>query len=327
MILFFLILNILIVPAFSSGDLCDFMDIPNCRGITKQLRRNTFQSAPSASSATSLNPANLRFDKGLGLEVTAQQSNPVSFGLTSGTGKMGGALLSGSMDNTFFGNRIPEHDENFLDRHRNDHQFKNRKLTGAFGVRLFNRKNLGLDLGTILKRHNAIKKLNIGGGLGARIWIFHLGASMYRDDYDLDMNQIQSSTGLPYSVILNRDTYHEGFILNTYTVGFRIMNFSFDLASMSSKFDTYKNLEVPETKILIYAASFNYDEFLLNAAIRKENSAAKFFDESSDSLRVKEEKTAAFYSLQYAFSKNVIFGVSYNYFLLKEFSASVSLFI
>jgi hypothetical protein len=39
---------------------------------------------------------------GAGLEAIAQPSNPVRFSMTSGTGKMGGALIAGPLDNSFF---------------------------------------------------------------------------------------------------------------------------------------------------------------------------------------------------------------------------------
>lgn len=318
----------LALPASAvESDLCDIIDIPKCRGITKQLRRNTFQSAPTSSTAANLNPANVRFDRGAGLEAIAQSGNSVLFGVASGTGKMGGALISGSMDNTFFGNRVPEHDEDFLKRYDTDKQFKNQKITAALGAKLFSSRNLGLDVGLIFKRHNEVKKINPGGGFSGRVWVFHFGASMYKDDFNLDMTTINASSGLPYSTIYGKQTFQESFTVTTYTGGLRIKNVALDIASIQSKLDYYKTYQgVDDTRILIYAASIYYNDFLFNAAVRREHSGSKVFSEPA-SLKGQTDKSEPFYSLQYSIGKHLIIGVSYNYFLLKEASASLAIFI
>lgn len=314
---------ILALPAFAvESDLCDIIDIPKCRGITKQLRRNTFQSAPNSSTAVNLNPANVRFDKGAGLEAIAQSGNPVLFGVASGTGKMGGALISGSMDNTFFGNRVPEHDEDFLKRYDTDKQYKNQKITVALGAKLLSNRNHGLDVGLIFKRNHEVKKINSGGGFSARLWLLHFGASVYRDDFNLDMNTINAATGVPYSVIYGKQTFQESFTVSTYTAGLRIKNVALDVASIQSKLDFYSE----DTRILIYAASIYYNDFLFNAAVRREHSGSKVFSEPA-SLKNQTDKSDPFYGVQYSMGKHVIIGVSYNYFLLKEVSASLAIFI
>ncbi len=317
-----------LVPATSfakATDVCEYLNLPNCRGITKQLRRNTFQSAPTSSTATNLNPSNVRFDKGLGVEAIAQANNEVLFGLASGTGKMGGALISGSMDNTFFGNRTPEDDEAILERFQDKKQFKNQKLTLALGGRLFSQPQFGLDVGVILKRHSKIRKINSGVGISSRVWIFHFGASTYRDDYDLDMS-VEGPYGVPYSVLWNQKTFQESFQVTTLTGGMRIKNLAFDVASVNSKLDYYRDFQgVPETRILLYSASFYYGDFLLSAAMRKEHSGSKVFY-PPDTVGSEIDKTSPFYGIQYSWGKHVIFGVMYNYFLLKEYSAALALF-
>jgi hypothetical protein len=130
------------IAAGQDSDLCDILKLPNCGGVTKQLRRNAFQSAPTSSTASGLNPANTSFDKGLGLEVLAQPNNPLLYSVISGTGKMGGALISGAADNGFFGNRVPELPETIADRSAEKHQYKNRKLSLPLAGKLFSRKHL-----------------------------------------------------------------------------------------------------------------------------------------------------------------------------------------
>jgi hypothetical protein len=313
----------LVRPALAQqSDICDLIDIPNCRGVTKQLRRNTFQTAPNTSTAANLNPSNVSYDRGFGIEGLVQANNPAFFSIVSGTGRMGGALISGALDNSFFGNRTPELDEDFLSRNKNDKQYRNKKLSLSLGGKVISQRKVGLDLGFIFKRHNEVKRINPGAGLSGRIYFLHFGASMYKDDYFLDLQRtFDSGSGLPYSTILGKNSLQESFQVTTYTVGTRIKNLSLDVANIRSKLDYYNEA----TSILIYSAAFNFNNFLLNVAFRKEHSGAPAYE--SNSLKTKTDKSDAFYALQYSLNRHFIFGVNYNFFLLKELSLSATIFI
>jgi hypothetical protein len=63
-----------------------------------------------------------------------------------------------------------------------------------------------------------------------------------------------------------------------------------------------------------------------NAALRKEISQA-FIYKSRDLVEFKENKSEMYYGVQYSLNRHIIFGVSYNYFLLKDFSLMLTLFI
>lgn len=307
----------------TQSDICDILNLPNCRGVTRQLRRNTFQTAPTTSTASNLNPANVSFDKGLGVEAMAQANNPVLFSLTSGTGKMGGALISGAMDNSFFGNRTPELDEDFRDRHVNDKQYKNKKYTFALGAKLLSQKNVGLDLGVLLKRHSEVKKINPGVGVSGRFWLIHFGASMYRDDMFINFEDtINEESGMRYSDLEGKKSIDENFLVTTFTIGTRIKNFAFDMGTIKSKLDYYDQVE---TNIVIYSGSFYYKDFLFNLAMRKESSGAPIYEDGR--VQEQKEKSETYYGIQYSLNRHIIFGVNYNYFLLNEMSATVSLFI
>lgn len=315
------LLFLMLFPLVAFGtesDICDILNLPNCRGVTRQMRRNTFQTAPTTSTASNINPANVSFDRGFGVELLAQSGNPLLFSATSGTGKMGGALISGAMDNTFFGNRVPEVDENFLHRSEEDLQYKNKKLTFALGAKLTAQKNAGLDVGVLLKRHSEIKKVNPGVGISGRLWLIHFGASVYKDDTFIDLKN--SSLGQS----IGEDSLQESFTITTYTVGTRIKNLAIDIGTIQSKLKFYDN---EPTKILLYSASFNFRNFLFNAALRKEHSQAQSYNYKTEELEEEEDKSAMYYGLQYSVNKHIIFGLNYNYFLLKEASATVTLFI
>lgn len=306
----------------ASSDICDIIKIPNCPGVTKQLRRTTFPTAPTPATAAILNPSNVSFDRGLGLEAIVQPKNPVFFSVASGTGKMGGALISGSLDNSFFGNRVPELNESIIERYSNDQQYKPRKLSLALGGKLFANRNAGLDFGIILKRHSDIKEINTGAGLSGRYRMFHLGASIFQDDSYMDLTKyIDPATGQPYSTSLGQENLDNKFTVTTITGGMRLGNVAIDVGSITSH-PKYFN---EETKIMLYSAAYHFRNFLLNVAYRQEHSSAPVYKDGE--LEVEQDKTAIFTSAQYSLSKHLIFGVNYNYFLLDEVSLSATIFI
>lgn len=320
--MYFLLLTALIFSfnAFSQAtDICDFIKMPNCRGVTKQLRRTSASSIPSTTTATSMNPANVSFDRGVGLDIMAQPGNPLLFGLSSGTGKMGGALINGSIENSFFGNRAPELPEVQAEREHAEKQYRNKKLALAVGARLINNKKVSLDLGVIAKRHPEIKKINPGIGLSGRIWKISFGASYYKDDYFIDLNKlINPDTGLAFP----QKSISEDFNVTTYTVGTRIGDLGLDYGVINtSKIDFYED----PTTISIFSASYHYNNFLLSGALRQEHSQAPII---VDGIPEREDdKHSVYAGLQYSVNAHIIFGVHYNYFLLKEPSFSATFFL
>lgn len=295
------------VASSATNDLCDILKIKNCKGVTKQLRRSSSSTIPSTTTAVSFNPANVSFDKGLGLDTVYQSGNPLLFGLTTGTGKMGGALINGSIENSFFGNRVPELDRERFDREEEEKQYRNNKISIGIGGRLFSNRNFGLDAGVILKKHPLISQVNPGFGVSARLWKLSLGASAYRDNFYIDQG---TGTSLK-----------EEFTVRTFTSGTRIGNFGFDYGVIFSSLNFYKT----PTDITIYSGSYHVNNFLFNVAYRKEHSQAPEY--TGGLLEANVKKDDFFLATQYSINSNVILGISYNYFLLREFSLAATLFL
>jgi hypothetical protein len=318
----FLILTLLVAPGiFAATDICDVIKIPNCPGVTKQLRRTTFPTAPSNASALNLNPSNVSFDRGVGLDLIYQSSNPLLYTLASGTGKMGGALISGSMDNSFFGNRAPELAEDLLNRQDHNQQFRNKKLTAAIGAKLYSRPNVGFDIGLIFKRHPEIRNINMGAGFSGRLYFLHFGASTYLDDAFVDLNKQNTATGNTYASEYGKEAYKEKFTVTTYTVGTRIMNFAIDYGVIRSKLDFYAR----PTNITLISTAFHHGNFLYNLAFRNEDSSVPAY--KAGKLIAKDKKSEVYTGVQYSVNEHLIFGLNYNYFLLQEFSFSTTLFL
>ncbi|MFL5785105.1 MAG: hypothetical protein ACJ76H_10870 [Bacteriovoracaceae bacterium] len=312
------------VFAMKNPDVCDIIDLPSCSGVSKQNRRTSNYSLPSPATAANLNPANVSVDRGFGGEVLLQANNPVAFNLVGGSGKFGGALISPTLENSFFGVRVPELNENFLERNQDQKRFDTKKLNFALAGRIIRQKNYGLDFGLLFKRHSEVKKIRTGFGLSGKLWFLTFGGSYYKDDFWLDFKHTKmGTTGIPYSVVTGTNSYSESFQVKTASVGIKVKNFSFDYGKIITDKYTYTKEKVD---ITLLSASMAWGNFLFNYGARTENSPAipKFKD---DMLVSSKTKKATYAGIQYSWWRPLVVGVHYNYFLLNEVSATMTFFI
>lgn len=308
-------------PVWAAPDICDLIDLPNCSGVSKQGRRTSNQSYPSPSTSASVNPATVSFDRGLGVEVVHQSGNPLLFSVASGSGKFGGALISTNLENGFFGNRVVELDGTYFRRNENKKQYRSKKMTFAFGAKLIRKNNYGVDAGILLKRHSEIGTINPGAGLSARIGPVSLGASIYKDDFQLLAEDVVLyPTGGVYDQQALTDDYEEKFTVQTLSAGIRIKNVSIDAGLISTKYKFYDE----DSVIRIISASVNYRNYLFNLANRSETSSAAKYEDGM--LTLEEGQQSWYTGAQVSLGKHVILGVAYNYFLLREFSLNGTLF-
>lgn len=296
--------------------LCDILETPNCEGVSKQGRRSSSLSLPSPATSANVNPATTSFDKGFGIEFIHQSHNHVVFNLVTGTGKLGGALISSSLENAFFGNRVVELDEVHVKRQKQDKQYDSKKLNLALAGKLVRREHFALDAGLIFKRHSEVKKINPGFGLSGRLGPLHIGASVYNDDLFLNL---KDSIYYPF---YGQDSYSERFLVQAYSVGSKIGNFSFDTGLIRTN---YKFYDHEDSKIYIYSGSFFYKNILFNLAVRNEMTPGlKYID---GELKEKKTLSSTFAGVQLSLGKRLIIGVNYNYFLLNETSFAATIFI
>lgn len=307
-----------------SKDICDIIKIPNCPAVSRQMRRSSMQSVPSPSIAASLNPANTTFDRGIGLETIFQPGNSVAWGFSSGTGRIGGALISSSLENSFFGNRIPEPDAQYLERNKNKKQYEHNKNSLALGGRVFGKNKYNLDVGIILKRHKEIKKINPGVGVSGRLWFLTFGYSAYKDDFQIKLADIQAGTLYGYDAVvaaIGKPVYQESFMVQTLTFGTRIKDLSVDYGLITSN---YKYIEAQQTRII--ALAYAHKKFLFNFAQRHDNSMLPKYEDGALNYS-KLEDTNYYGGVQYSLGKHLIVGVAYNYFLLRDVSFNATFFL
>lgn len=303
-------------------DLCDIVEMDSCSQVSRQFRRSSASSLPSPSTSANINPANVSFDRGLGLEMIFQSRNPVNFNFVTGSGKLGGALISQSLENSFFGNRTLEIGDVYLERFQHNKQYKSEKLTIALGGKLFRRKNFAMDAGVLLKRHEEINKVNPGLGLSGRIGPLHIGAAVYNDDAFLEFkNYVDPVTGLPYSSIYGSETYTERFTVQTYSVGSKLGHLSFDAGVIHTR---YKFYDYESSTVYLYSTSYFYNAYLFNLAVRNEKGPA--YKIEHDQLVAKKVESEIFWSAQRSFGKHLILGLNYNLYLLQEVSFTGTVF-
>jgi hypothetical protein len=264
-------------------------------------------SLPSPSTAANFNPATVSFDRGVGLEIIHQSGNPSVFNLASGTGKFGAALVNSSLENAFFGNRIPERADTYAQRLDEKKQYRSKKHTVAIGARLLNRKNFSFDMGLIAKRHTEIKEINPGLGLSSRIGPFTLGASFYRDDF-----LVQNPEGYD-----SQDTFN----VATYSIGTKVGDVGLDLGLIKTKYTASPD----HSLVRLFAASYTIESVLFNVAYRHQNTITP--DTDVGLLKYPHESDDFFGGVQLSLGRHLIIGVNYNYFLLGEFSLLTTLFI
>lgn len=322
-ILLFTLFFVSVSQAAKTPDVCDLIDLPNCSGVSKQGRRTSNFSLPSPATAANLNPANLSTDRGFGGEFLLQANNPVSFNLVGGSGKFGGALISPTLENSFFGVRVPELNERFLERNQDKKRFDNKKLSLALGGKIIREKNYGLDFGLLFKRHSEVKKIRTGFGLSGRLLWLNFGASYYKDDFWLDFAHTKiDGTSTTYAQLLGKKSYDESYQVRTYSVGLKVKNMSLDFGKIMT--DKYKYND-DKMDITILTASMAIGNWVLNYGARKEDSPTPKFKD--DVLKTARIKKATYAGVQYSWWKPLVVGVHYNYFLLNEVSATMTFFI
>lgn len=321
MVILYLVLFICSLAWAASPSVCDIIDSGSCYRVMKQVRRSSAVSLPSPAAAASTNPAAVSFDRGFGIEAIHQSGNSVNFNLASGTGKMGGALISHSMENSFFGNRTPETDDVYIERLENKKQYRPQKINLALGKSIIRKSRLSLDAGVMLKRHSEIKRINPGFGLSGRIGPLTWGASLYQDDFVIKpVATYYSPTGYTWTYKL--EPYQEKFTVQAYTIGTRINYLTFDAGLIESRYELFDY----KTKVSLYSMGLYYRNFLFNFGRRNEHSATPVYDYDTGAIKSERRKNENYAGVQVSLTRNIIVGIQYNFFLLRETSFTANLF-
>lgn len=300
---------------FAADDECSYFKFCGSAAPAKS-------ASSSSSRSASLNPSNIARVKGLGIETLLQKNNDPAFTFVTGTGNVGAALVSSSGENSFFGNRSIELDEEYIVRYTEKKRYVNNKFSVALGANLYNKKNLTFDLGISLKRNKFIKKINPGVGFSLGYKNITFGAHIYKDDVRLNLfNTFDFHSGVPNEIKYNSLTYDEVYNVKTANIGIQLASLTFDVGYLSTRYNYYNS----DTNIIIYSLGYNFKKIYLTAAYRTESSANRFVE--NNRLIEKIDKTFIHYGAQVILFKHLMLGVGYNTFMMNEISGTVTLFI
>jgi hypothetical protein len=279
-------------------------------------RSNSVSSNPSTSNQIRINPSAVPTEKSIGLEgIYFNKDTDLS--LVQGLGRVGAAISPSNSEETFFGPPGFEIPSETLTRKQNSEKYPSQKINLAAAFDVIKKKgsglkSYGLKLGAIGKYNKFTNQVHPGAGLTAVLGPFLAGASFYNDETQLDYTQyglIPSKVVTEYQV----QTYSAGISLSSLLVDYSVLR-----------------LEEKETKevstVRVTTASLLVKKLILTASRRIEESERDAYNYSTETMEVKKIKEEYFGGIQYNLTRNFMLGALYNYYLLREYSATATLF-
>lgn len=274
-------------------------------------RRDPSSPAPG-STQVKINPSAVPTEKGFGVE-TVYFSGGGDFSLVRGTGRMGASISPTNSEETFFGAPGFERADELVERKIEKEKYPSQKVTLATAFDVAEKKGSGLrryslKVGVMGKYNKLTSDVTPGGGINATLGPFAVGYSAYSDGTQIEYDPSFKET-IKYQV----QTYNVGLYLNSL-----ILNYS--NLRLENEERTYL------ATVQVYTASLSLGKFILTAAKRSEDSPAPYYNYDTETLETQKIKEDYFGGAQYSLTKNFMLGFLYNYYLLREYSATATLF-
>lgn len=268
-------------------------------------------AAPTRDNTIRINPSSVPVEKGFGIGLIVFDG--VDAGFVQGLGRIGAAISPSNSEETFFGPPSLELPENYLERKQNAKKYRVQKSTLATGVQLFRSRSSGLkrvelNLGVMGKYNTATKAITPGGGVSGVLGPLTFGYSAYQDQTQLDY----SIYGLDEkrTTRFHVETYSAGLFLNSLALDYSILRQVTDEVSMTS----------------VVTASLFLKKSMFTAALRKESSNRPMYNFSTRNLEDQRDKSEVFAAAQFNVWKELMAGVFYNYYVLRELSVGATYF-
>lgn len=272
--------------------------------------------ARSSSSTTGgklkINPAAVPTEKGFGFEGLFYKSD-VDFGLIRGNGRIGAAISPTNSEDTFFGPPAFELPEETLFRKQERDKYPSQKTTLATAVILAEKKSstfksYSLRLGVMARYNRLTTHISPGMGLSGNLGPLSFGGSFYEDQTKL--NTAVDGSGVDVVYLYRVRTYNVGLFL-------------------SSLLLDYSHLELDTEEVAsvdLYTASILLKKLIITASKRVENTVNPAYNFETKTLEERRIKEEVFGGIQYSLTKNLMVGALYNYYLLREYSLTATLF-
>lgn len=270
--------------------------------------------SPSTGGKIRVNPSAVPTEKGYGIEGIFYD-NEVDLALVKGLGRVGAGISPSNSEDTFFGPPGFEFVEETFERKQNKKKYPNQKVTLATAAELVERrgsglKTFGLKLGLMAKYNTKSKGWNGGGGLNMIVGPFSLGASQYSDETMLaEFFGGEEKLIAKYKV----QTLNAGISLNSLLLDYSVMKMHTEDDEL---FATVNHI----------TAGLIWKRLILTVAQRTEDSERLAYNYEKNIMETQQVKQDYFGGLQVRVFDPFSVGLYYNYYLLREFSVSATLF-
>lgn len=295
------------MSAFAVTDL-ECYRAPGCRGKW----RNTSSSNPSTGGELKINPSAVPTEQGFGLEGILFKDE-VDLSVVRGNGRVGAALSPANSDETFFGPPGFELPEKFQERKAKSKKYPTQKLTFATAMSFAEKKGAGLNnytlkAGAMAKYNQLTRNTNFGGGVSGNLGPISFGYSVYNDETQLNY-EIYGSTLKPTAK----------FQVESYNIGVFLHSLTIDYSQLRMQ-------SLDPATVTLVTASLSIGRVILTASKRTDDDNRPAYDYDTKSLIVKKLKDEYFGGVQFSVNKNFQIGALYNYYLLREVSATATIF-
>ena len=275
-------------------------------------------SNPSTGNQIRINPSAVPTAKGYGLEGIYYNSD-VDFSIVRGIGRIGAAISPSNSDETFFGTPGFEINENLLERKTEGQKYPNQKINLATAFVIAEKSkstfnSYALKFGVMGKYNKLTKHVNGGAGLSGLLGPLTFGASEYRDESLLDYT-------LAGSDMLEVVKYK----VRTYSVGLSVESLLLDVSKLHYQ-DPQNSVDELTSSVRIVTLSYNYKKFIFTTSNRMEDSARLAYNYETKMLEARQKKNSNFHAVQFIANKYITLGVLYNYYLLRDYAVTATIF-
>ncbi len=272
---------------------------------------------PSRSSNIRINPSAVPLEKTWGGELIVYDGS-ADFGIVKGLGRVGAAISASNGEETFFGPIGFENEEEYEERLDKSEKFKSQKVSLAGAVGLYGNKKGGMkrlqvNLGLIGKYNKETEDINPGGGLQ-----FVAGPATFGYSYSKDNYLMTPNFWIP------EETANLKYAIETFSLGLSLSSVAVDYSHMRLHFEDEQDMAT----VSLLTGSLLLKRWILTLANRRESSDRPSYDYETRSLRWGErEKFETFGGVQFSVTRMLMIGFFHNYYLMREYSVGMTLFL
>ena len=283
-------------------------------------------SHPTSSSSLNFNPSTVPVSRGIGLETIYYKS--LDFALVTGTGRIGAAISPANNDETFFGAPGFESTQDYLNRNINQTKYPTQKYTFATAFNIYENEESGLrkmalNVGVLGKYNSISESISPGGGISGLLGPFSFSYAIFQDESNVDLNN--SIPGAKVRMLYQIQTYSVGLSLGSLSLDYSVLNLSLTDTQLTGVYNSSLTDADPAIVSLL-TATLLYQRAIITLAGRQENSNRPVYNSDSKTLSSQQIENQVFASTQFILGPHFFIGAFYNYYLLREFSAGLTLF-